>query len=104
MPNTSSARYLGTAFAVITDANRLTSAETQLDVDFGQRKLSGIISNWYEKSLNLKDISINATISGNTFKGDNNQGKFYGPNAQNLAGSFADKNQKIQGVFSANKQ
>ena len=97
-------KYSGTAIAVLPEQGQILSANADFRVNFVGKKLSGTISNWYDKSYNLKNVTINATIDGNTFKGDNNQGKFYGPDAQNMAGSFADKTQKLQGVFGANKQ
>lgn len=97
-------KYAGTAFAILPSQGQMVSAEANFTVNFKDKKINGGISNWYDKSYNLKDIPINATIEGNTFKGANNQGKFYGPNAENMAGSFADKTQKVQGVFGANKQ
>lgn len=109
MPTTgSNITYKGRAFAFRPSDNTAFGGDSTFQVDFGGRKLTGTMSNWKEiTELNAaapNPVSISASISGNTFKGSNNQGKFYGDNAQNLAGSFADKTQKIQGAFGANKQ
>ena len=100
--------YKGRAFAFRPSDNTAFSGDSTFHVNFEGKKLTGTINNWEEitelKATAPKTVSISATINGNTFKGSNNQGKFYGKDAQNLAGSFADKTQKIQGAFGANKQ
>ncbi|MBR7001268.1 MAG: transferrin-binding protein-like solute binding protein [Neisseriaceae bacterium] len=108
MPTTGTATYKGYAIGILPTTTDYVTGEASFDVNFANKKLTGKLSNWQDSNSNtttaVKDISISSTITGNTFKGDNNQGKFYGNNAQNLAGSFADKNQKLQGAFGANKQ
>ncbi|MBO7081662.1 MAG: transferrin-binding protein-like solute binding protein [Neisseriaceae bacterium] len=101
MPTTGSATYKGYALAYLPEKDVFNEGESSFNVDFANKKLTGTLSNW---GGGLKAVSISSTITGNTFKGDNNQGKFYGSNAQNLAGSFVDKTQKLQGAFGANKQ
>ena len=101
MPQAGTATYKGNAIAFLPEQNKVAAGESSFNVNFAKKTITGTLSNWTE---NVKNVSISSTISGNTFKGSNNQGKFYGTNAQNLAGSFADKTQKIQGAFGANKQ
>lgn len=101
MPTTGTATYQGYAIAFAPKANGFAIGESSFNVNFAKKTLTGTLSNW---DNNVKNISISSTITGNTFKGSNNQGKFYGSDAQNMAGSFADKNQNLQGVFGANKQ
>lgn len=104
MPTTgTNVQYTGTAIGLRADRALAITARADFNINFADKQINGTISNWHD-SPDLKNVSINATIEGNTFKGANNQGKFYGPNAQNMAGSFADKTQKVQGVFGANKQ
>lgn len=85
---------------------------SEFNVDFGNKLVKGKLNDWRgfgTLSNSPKEIAIEATIDGNIFVGTANQtgyaeGKFYGPDAQNLAGAFNDKQQKLQGVFGANKQ
>ena len=108
MPKAGSATYKGHAVAMLPATMDYATGDASFNVNFANKKLTGTLSNWQDMENNpnttLKNVAISSTISGNTFKGSNNQGKFYGTNAQNLAGSFADKTQKIQGAFGANKQ
>ena len=99
--NETKVSYKGHAIAFLPEKYAYDTGTAEFQVNFKEKNLTGTLSNWVGTT---SDIAINATITGNTFKGTNNQGKFYGTNAQNLAGSFADKNQKVQGVFGANKQ
>ena len=103
-------------------------------VDFGNKTLEGTLSNWDDgegKAVSWADtIKFDAKIQANTFKGETvtkinetkmtrtiSEGKFYGPNADNLAGSFSHNPKyngggswnpgpwrNISGVFGANKQ
>ena len=108
MPTEGSATYKGHAIGIFPEETDYVIGDSSFNVNFADKKLTGTLSNW-EKSDGTadtitKNVSVSASITGNTFKGSDNQGKFYGPNAQNMAGSFVDKNQKLQGVFGANKQ
>ena len=82
---------------------------TELTADFDNKRLTGSINNWYNsQNQKLNPISIDAEIRVNTFQGTANktgyvEGKFYGTNAENLAGAFTDKSQKVHGVFSGKK-
>ena len=87
---------------------------SEFKVDFTNKKLTGTLNDWKVRSdlsqmPAKKAVTINANIKANTFQGTANktgyaEGKFYGPKAQNLAGSFTDKSQNLQGVFGGNKQ
>ena len=85
--------------------------QSTFNVDFANKKMTGTLNDWQTKSgfTAKKEVAIAAKIQANTFKGTANstgtaEGKFYGKNAQNLAGAFNDKSQNLQGVFGANKQ
>ena len=84
-------------------------------VNFTEKKLTGTLgvggwsSDFYNpKNIRLTEVKIAADIQGNSFNGTLNnvrtEGKFYGQNADNLAGSFHDQKQKLQGVFGGKKQ
>ncbi|MBR6026411.1 MAG: transferrin-binding protein-like solute binding protein [Neisseriaceae bacterium] len=125
MPTTGTAHYSGLSLGLNPKNfkyGETYTADIEIDVDFANKVLDGKMNNWrlrneedwtaQEKSqANIKnpsDIRIAARISGNEFKGKTNnvstEGKFYGPNAENIAGAFNDKNQNVQGVFGANRQ
>ena len=119
MPTTGGATYKGFAIAIDPNKTIATNGEgdsfyglSELNADFANKKLTGILNDWQNKhsdKVALKKVQIEADIRANTFKGTANgtgtaEGKFYGANAQNLAGAFNDKSQNLQGVFGANKQ
>ena len=118
MPTTV-ATYKGFAIAIDPNKTIATNGEgdsfyglSELNADFANKKLTGTLNDWQNKhsdKVALKEVQIEADIRANTFKGTANgtgtaEGKFYGANAQNLAGAFNDKSQNLQGVFGANKQ
>ena len=84
------------------------------NVDFANKKLTGKLNDWqgYDfvtPTIPKNEITIDAQIQANTFQGKANkdgyaEGKFYGPNAENLAGAFEDKSQGLYGVFGGKKQ
>ncbi|MBR1818668.1 MAG: transferrin-binding protein-like solute binding protein, partial [Neisseriaceae bacterium] len=86
--------------------------KAQFTVNFKDKTLKGDVNQWYDsenKVADIKPVNIDAKIRANTFAGTANktgtvEGKFYGPNAANLAGSFNDKSQKLRGVFGAVKK
>ena len=120
VPSTGAATYLGYAIAVdAAEINKYGQGNTdygekyglsKFTADFANKKLTGTLSDWQNKAKQQpKQVKIVADIQANTFKGTANntgtaEGKFYGANAQNLAGAFNDKSQNLQGVFGANKQ
>ncbi|MBR2251102.1 MAG: transferrin-binding protein-like solute binding protein [Neisseriaceae bacterium] len=87
----------------------ISTGDVNLKADFGKKELTGTVGHYYGESANLtyKDTQIHATIKGNKFAGDKNnvttEGKFFGPNAEGIAGTFNDKNQKLIGVFGAER-
>ena len=89
-------------------ANNIFVGRTNLTVDFDEKKINGNIGNWQGYGF-ANDVDIKADIKANTFTGTANstgavEGKFYGANAQNMAGAFHDKSQKLQGIFGGTKQ
>ncbi|MBO7381702.1 MAG: transferrin-binding protein-like solute binding protein, partial [Neisseriaceae bacterium] len=96
------------------------TGNSQFTVNFKNKTLKGTVDQWHDyvafaanqvnkKVSSVKPVEIDAQIRANTFAGTANktgtvEGKFYGPNAANLAGAFNDKEQKMRGVFGAVKQ
>ena len=120
VPTTGKATYQGYAFALDpVEYNKHITQErdygewkgvSEFTADFDNKTLTGTLRGWHSSSqTDPKAVQINAKIQANTFQGTVNgtgtaEGKFYGANAQNLAGAFNDKSQNLQGVFGANKQ
>ncbi|MBR7059178.1 MAG: transferrin-binding protein-like solute binding protein [Neisseriaceae bacterium] len=106
---TQTAQYDGHAFAFRPADGSLFEGKANIKADFANKSLNGTLSDWKEKVTDIgsknipKSVSISANIKDNTFLGNNNQGMFYGPNADNIAGAFADKSQGIQGTFGGHK-
>ncbi|MBR1375980.1 MAG: transferrin-binding protein-like solute binding protein [Cardiobacteriaceae bacterium] len=118
MPTTGKVTYLGKAIASTPEAMVNTGelgnyyGDSSFQVDFDSKKLTGTLNNWQVTNTTqpaMQAVNIEADIKANTFQGTANssgyaEGKFYGPDAANIAGSFDDKDQKLFGVFGANKQ
>lgn len=82
-----------------------TTANSRFTVDFGGTKsVKGTIS-----GENIpKDVHLEAAIHGNGFSGTlagmKTSGKFYGPNAAELSGTFMNEPEKIGGAFGAKRK
>lgn len=118
--------YKGQAFAIkqgsydISRTPAWLTGTSQFTVNFKDKTLKGRVNQWHDyvqfatdgtnkEVSSIKPVSVEAEIRGNTFAGTANktgtvEGKFYGANAAELAGSFNDKSQKLRGVFGAVKQ
>lgn len=105
MPQDNNVKYKGGAMASFLNGAREGSSD--FVVNFGEKKLTGDIQ-WHN-DIGDKQTHIEATINGNTFSGTSgsvkSMGKFYGPKAANLAGTFYDSSavekQPRAGVFGA---
>ncbi|MBR6027356.1 MAG: transferrin-binding protein-like solute binding protein [Neisseriaceae bacterium] len=123
MPQTGTATYKGYAISLDTkemlDGARTDDYEnagqyygiSTLNADFANKKLTGELNDWQDKNGNPTSakptISIDASIKENTFQGKANtngytEGKFYGANAEEIAGAFRENG--LHGVFGAKKQ
>lgn len=104
MPQNGTARYVGTA-AWVNNGRVETGLNSQFSVDFGNKNLSGKISDNANNAVNLQ-----ANITGNTFHSAigadvETHGGFFGSNADELAGDFREQagSGKI-GAFGAKRQ
>ena len=115
MPTAGSVLYVGRAFALNPKEINRTDMENEgfygdsfIEANFDTKKVNGVVGWWdryLEGAKKPNDTIFNeANIRGNTFKGDDIEGRFYGPNAENVAGSFADEKQGLHGVFGGVKQ
>lgn len=110
MPTTGTASYVGHAITSVDlnplDHRDLYQGDSQFNVDFGNKTLNG--------ALDIRNFhaDINATIAGNYFNGTANsslassarvEGKFYGPQAKELAG-FIQANDNSWGAAFGAKQ
>ncbi|MBQ9683609.1 MAG: transferrin-binding protein-like solute binding protein [Neisseriaceae bacterium] len=83
-------------------------ADVNLTADFGKKELTGTVGHyWGHNAGTYKDTEIYAKINGNKFAGSKNnvttEGKFFGPNAESIGGTFHDKNQGLVGSFAADR-
>lgn len=122
MPQTGTATYKGYAIGLdtkeISDAAPTDDYEhagqyygiSTLNADFANKKLTGELNDWQDKYGNPTSakptISIDASIKENTFQGKANtngytEGKFYGANAEEIAGGFRENG--LHGVFGGKK-
>jgi hypothetical protein len=123
------ASYTGEAFGLIEDLNTRQISKTNngsfnLDFDFGNKTINGNLNLTYDKnseinininknSDNFGDISSNGffvesdSLSSNNGEIQGNlNGKFYGDEAENIAGNFdlqTDNGQKIVGAIKGSK-
>ena len=111
MPTTGTASYVGHAITSVDlnplDHRDLYQGDSQFNVDFGNKTLNG--------ALDIRNFhaDINATIAGNYFNGTANsslassarvEGKFYGPQAKELAGFIQANDNSWGAAFGAQKQ
>ena len=111
MPTTGTASYVGHAITSVDlnplDHRDLYQGDSQFNVDFGNKTLNG--------ALDIRNFhaDINATIAGNYFNGTANsslassarvEGKFYGPQAKELAGFVQANDNSWGAAFGAEKQ
>lgn len=96
MPTTGKATYKGSSAHVHNGKVELKDAT--FNVDFSAKKLTGTIGS---------DTNLSATINGNSFSGTQGiyttNGKFYGPNAEELGGVYKNHTGNISGAFGAKK-
>lgn len=115
MPTSGTVYYTGNAFAINPKEINRTDMENEgfygrsiIEANFDSKKVNGAIDwsdNWLNGAKRPADtIFEEADIRGNTFKGANSEGRFYGPNAENIAGAFKDEKQGLHGVFGGVKQ
>ncbi|MBQ9258286.1 MAG: transferrin-binding protein-like solute binding protein [Neisseriaceae bacterium] len=101
-------------YGAINSNDRFTSrASVDLVADFDKKELTGAIKDHRgitgskRMAVDYKDTPIYAKINGNKFSGSKNnvdtEGRFFGTNADSVAGTFHDKTQKLRGSFAANR-
>ncbi|QRQ81115.1 transferrin-binding protein-like solute binding protein [Paralysiella testudinis] len=102
-PTTGKATYEGLSVHVAGSAAPITG-DSRFDVDFGAKKLIGVVG------VAGGGIELSADITGNTFSGTHQisgvqtQGAFYGPQAAELSGTYSNKAANYNGAFGAVKQ
>lgn len=106
MPSSGQVKYVGKSMSK-TDASATVSAggTAEFTVDFKDKTLSGTVSGGQLSA----PVDLRATISGNSFKGEHNgthtYGRFYGPQAEQLGGTFVNTvTNGLIGTFGAKKQ
>ena len=121
MPTANGVKYVGQAFAFNpTQATNVSTGgevngTSTFTVNFADKTMSGDLTNWKGSTnfVNPGNIHIEAKIKGNSFSTKDAtgttanvkaEGKFYGPQAANLAGAFSNTQTGVQGTFGANKQ
>ena len=101
-PPTGKATYKGLSVHVAGSAAPI-DGDSRFDVDFGAKKLIGVVG------VAGGGIQLSADITGNTFQGTyatgtQTQGAFYGPQAAELSGTYSNKAANYNGAFGAVKQ
>ena len=121
MPTANGVKYVGQVFAwnptkgVNVNTGGEVNGTSTFTVNFADKTMSGDLNNWKGSTnfVNPGNIHIEAKIKGNSFSTKDAtgttanvkaEGKFYGPQAQNLAGAFSNSKTGVQGAFGANKQ
>ena len=121
MPTANGVKYVGQVFAwnPTKGVNVITGGEVNgtstFTVNFADKTMSGDLTNWKGSTnfVNPGNIHIEAKIKGNSFSTKDAtgttanvkaEGKFYGPQAANLAGAFSNTQTGVQGAFGAKKQ
>lgn len=108
MPTTGTAKYVGHALYGHKNSDGWSSdAKSQFDVNYGARKITGQITD-----PKLPTVHLEGSILANGFAGVKNgvqmQGRFFGPKAAELGGTFHkgidDASAELAGSFGAKKQ
>ncbi|WP_084224343.1 transferrin-binding protein-like solute binding protein [Stenoxybacter acetivorans] len=109
MPISGTAKYAGIAY--VKGVNYDTAdATANFTVDFGKKAISGTIANIVDINKKPADnIELSGVINGHQFygnssKGTTTAGDFFGPNANEIAGTFVNTNEGFGGAFGAKKQ
>lgn len=111
MPKTGKAYYNGQAVFVVDGEFRKTSS--YFEADFWNRKIEGNIganmlpSSISQNQIRIIGVPLQATISGNSFKGTYRgvtvYGNFFGQSANEIAGYYENDNASTSGSFGATK-
>lgn len=99
MPTIGTATYTGNATHVAN--GNIEHANAEFSVDYGKKTVNGTIT-----PTSGIVHRLDATISGNRFSGNGNMitnGQFYGPNAEEMGGTYQNRIGNINGAFGAKK-
>lgn len=99
VPKTGTATYQGSAAHVV--PGEVSLVDSSFTVDFAKQQVQGVIK------APAGDVNLAATINGNAFSGVHNgmqtQGMFYGSQAQELGGVYADTTGLVSGAYGAKR-
>ncbi|WP_037585390.1 transferrin-binding protein-like solute binding protein [Stenoxybacter acetivorans] len=116
MPISGTAKYAGIAYVKGVNYQEsgvkynTADATANFTVDFGKKAISGAIANIVD--INKKpanNIELSGVINGHQFygrslSGTHMEGDFFGPNADEIAGTFVNMGAGFGGAFGAKKQ
>lgn len=104
MPNSNTVHYVGNSLYEEPSSKQWYRGTAELTVDFGAKKIAGELLPNANQSTHPK-YELEGDITGNAFNGEKNgvkmQGHFFGPNAEELAGTFNDTKANLKGAFGA---
>lgn len=99
--------YLGRGYHAFTSGADVLvdNSNVKLDVNFNDKTVKGVISS---PKNSFQNVALDAQIeqngfAGTTAEGIKTEGRFFGPNAEEVIGNYSD-NKTLQGVFNATKQ
>lgn len=105
VPTTGSATYLGKGLHGASQYDGFIESNAAFFVDFANKTVYGSVAN-KEKGLALQ--LPDSKISGNSFNGQSGDthinGRFFGPNAEEIGGTYYNNKEEQAGAFSAAKQ
>ena len=114
MPTTGQATYVGKGVHSYASQgqgiNTYHLSNTHFNVNFADKSLEGSITPANDNPFgNINEIKLAAKINGNQFSGKTSEetetaGRFYGNDANELAGSYLNSKANYLGVFGAQKQ
>lgn len=107
MPTQGTAEYVGDVVHVNNANNEYSNGILFAHVNFGDKKLKLDFTKPGEQS-NFVPRSLDAAIDGNKFTGKTNEttvnGAFYGDNAKDIAGHYANPTENFQGAFGGSQR
>ena len=107
MPTQGTVEYVGDVVHVNNANNEYSNGILFAHVNFGDKKLKLDFTKPGEQS-NFVPRSLDAAIDGNKFTGKTNEttvnGAFYGDNAKDIAGHYANPTENFQGAFGGSQR
>lgn len=104
VPSTEGAYYHGYALHSEINSNNTVAGNSIFAIDFRSKKLTGKITVGGKEIPLEANLKKDASFSGKNRLGTAVQGSFFGPSAEELAGTYLNINENFNGAFGASQK